>query len=56
MYWYVWWYVMWNILVCIEMVCIMACIGTYYFWYVSHVLVSIGMFLEVIWQVFISIG
>ena len=35
---------------CIDMVCIMACIGQgmYYFWYVLHVLVSIGMHSEVI--------
>ena len=26
----------------------MACIGMYYFWYVLHVLVSIGMYSEVI--------
>ena len=48
MYWYVWCNVLWNILVCIDMVCIMACIGMYYFWYVLHVLVSIGMYSEVI--------
>ena len=35
-------------MVCIDMVCIMACIGMYYFWYVLHVLVSIGMYSEVI--------
>ena len=48
MYWHVWWFVLWNVLVCIGMVCIMACIGMYYFWYVLHVLVSIGMYSEVI--------
>ena len=36
------------VLLCIDMVCIMACIGMYYFWYVIHILVSIGMYSEVI--------
>ena len=48
MYWYWWWYVFWNVLVCIDTVCIMACIDMYYFWYVLHVLVSIGMYSRVL--------
>ena len=47
MYRYICWYVLWNILVCIDMLCIMACIGMYYFWYVLHVSVCIGMYSRV---------
>ena len=35
-------------MVCIDMVCIMAFIGMYYFWYVSHVLESVVMYSRVI--------
>ena len=48
MYWYVWWCVLWTVWVCIDMVCIMACIGMYFFCQVLHILVSIGMYWEVI--------
>ena len=48
MYWYVWWYVLWNVLVSTDMVCVMACIGMYYFWCILHVLISIGMYSKVI--------
>ena len=35
---------MWYVLVCIDMVCIMVCVGVYYFCYVRHVFVCIGMY------------
>ena len=48
--WCVWRHVLRNcdVLVCIDIVCIMACICMYYFWYLLHVLVTIGMCLRVI--------
>ena len=50
MYWYVWCYIVWYASVCIEMVCIMVCVGMYYFWCVLNVLVCIDMYSKVIWS------